>query len=70
MPKSLYSLLFNVFSESQISQLKLIKEIGQGTFGTVFKAVWEESTVAAKVVQAEPGTQGYSMILKECDVIR
>ena len=51
-------------------ELILIDEIGQGTFGTVYRAQCGDTVVAAKIVQAEKESPGYKMIIKKCDVIR
>ena len=34
-----------------MNQVRLINVIGQGSFGTVYRAVWRGSLVATKVIQ-------------------
>ena len=34
-----------------MKQVRLIGKIGQGSFGTVYKAVWRGSVIATKVIQ-------------------
>lgn len=45
-------------------------EIGRGSFGTVYKALWRGSIVAAKVVPAERGTRAHQTLLSEIEIIR
>ena len=41
-----------------LAELHLVKIIGQGTFGTVHKAIWRGSLVAAKVINIPAGSVG------------
>ncbi len=38
-----------------IEDLKLLEVIGKGSFGTVYKAAWHGTMIAAKVVSTEAG---------------
>ncbi len=51
-------------------ELHLISEIGRGSFGTVYKALWLGTIVAAKVVQAAIGTRANETLLSEINIVR
>ena len=46
-------------------ELQLMQTIGQGSFGTVHKALWRGVIVAAKVIQAIEGTCGFAKLIEE-----
>ena len=51
---------------SDVTQVRLINEIGQGSFGTVYKSVWRGSVIATKVIQLQSG-EDTSKILGEVE---
>ena len=46
-------------------KLQLLDIIGQGGYGTVFRAVWKGTIVAAKVLQADHGSTA-----KEAEILK
>lgn len=50
---------------SHTGKLQMLQVIGQGTYGTVYKAVWRGTMVAVKVI---PGSFG--VIQREIEAIR
>ena len=47
----LHVLIVLCFIIIDMNQVRLINVIGQGSFGTVYRAVWRGSLVATKVIQ-------------------
>ena len=52
-------------NEAPSCKLELLSKVGEGTFGVVYKAIYQDNIVAAKIVKAESGTKGYKMIISE-----
>ena len=42
-----------MFMDSDKLDVRLVREIGQGTYGTVYKAVWRGNLVATKIIQVQ-----------------
>ena len=47
-------------------QVRLLNKIGQGSFGTVYRAVWRGSLVAAKVIQVGEETSKVMGEVEKC----
>lgn len=51
------------------NNLTILDEIGRGSFGVDYKAVWREVVVAVKVVQTAK-KNSYSMLMSEIEAIK
>ena len=49
-----------------ITKVKLLSSIGQGSFGTVYRAIWRGSLVAAKVIQMGEESRHVIDEVKKC----
>ena len=54
-----------IFVVADPMKLQLLNTIGQGGYGTVFKAIWQGTFVAVKVLQADPAST-----CKEADMLK
>ena len=52
--------------ESDKLDVRLVRDIGQGTYGTVYKAVWHGNLVATKIIQVH----GDDFTCGSCEVER
>ena len=52
------------FLESNV--VRMLDEIGQGSFGTVHKAVWRGCLVAAKVIQVGQESKKFMDEVEKC----
>lgn len=59
-----------IYYTDEFETLKLGDVIGQGSFGTVYKAVWKGVVVAAKDINIEEGTRGYTKLIEEVEMTR
>ena len=51
-------------------QIKLLEVIGQGSYGTVHRASWRGSLVAAKVIPLAPRDLRSDQVQREVDILR
>ena len=51
-------------------ELKLLEMIGQGSYGTVHRASWQGSLVAAKAIPLTPRDVKNTQIQREVDTLR
>ena len=59
-------LLHVLLYATDMQKVRLVSIIGQGSFGTVYKAVWRGSVVAAKVIQVGDKTSKIMGEVEKC----